>query len=578
MVRFIVQNSFTGQWVELKNLVKVISANSISEVCDVISKIESLVNESNLFAGGFISYDAAPAFDASLLVNEGDGNFPLVWFGLFEDAAPFVFNESSSIKSSLFWNSSVEKDTYNSAIASIKNSIKEGDTYQVNYTMRQYADFYISALDFFQQLCENQQASYSTFIETEDFAVCSASPELFFTYDNGLLISKPMKGTISRGRDSKDDLAQKQWLLNSEKNRAENLMIVDMIRNDLGKVSKAGSVRVPKLFEVEKYPTVWQMTSTVTSISNASVLDILKAVFPCASITGAPKVSTMKIIKNLESSSRGIYTGAIGFLTPDKKAQFNVAIRTVSIDKKHNKAVYGVGGGIVWDSTDKDEFEECRIKTKFLTERKEKFNLFETILWSPDSGYFLLDYHLKRLKESAEYFDFMFKIKKITDELEKRSKLFTLLPLKVKLILEENGAFTIEFSELGYSFKKDKLILKLLPNSVSSDNAFLYHKTSNRAHYEKLKTSNSEYDDVIFCNERGEVTESSIANIVIKVDNKLFTPPIESGLLNGTFRQYLIDKEELTEKTITKDMLLNSKSTYLINSVRKWMPVEKIDP
>ncbi len=576
MVKFIVQNSFTGKWIELKNPVEIISANSISEVCNVISKVESYVNKYSLFAGGVISYDASPAFDSSLLVNQGDGSLPLVWFGLFKDAVPFTFSDFSSATPFISWSSSVKQDIYNSAIASIKNSIKEGDTYQVNYTMRQYADFNFPALDFFQQLCTNQKASYSTFIETEDFAVCSASPELFFTYDNGMLTSKPMKGTIGRGRNLQEDLDKKKWLLNSEKNRAENLMIVDMIRNDFGKISKTGSVRVPKLFEVEKYPTVWQMTSTVISISKLSLLDILNAVFPCASITGAPKVSTMKIIKNLESTPRGIYTGAVGFLTPDKKAQFNVAIRTVAIDKKHNKAVYGVGGGIVWDSTDRDEFEECRIKTKFLTEKREKFNLFETILWAPDSGYFLLDYHLKRLKESAEYFDFKFRIKKVTDELEKRSKLFPLLSLKVKLILQECGTFEIEFSELTDSLKKDKLILKLLPNSVSLDNLFLYHKTTNRTLYENYKKCNSKYDDVIFCNERGEVTESSIANIVIKIDNKLFTPSIESGLLNGTFRQYLIDKGDVTEKTVTKDILLSADSVYLINSVRKWMTVAKI--
>ena len=332
-------------------------------------------------------------------------DLPLLWLGLFH--APEVWSDlpDTALAHTLGpWEPAIDRATYRQAIAAIKEQIAAGYTYQINYTFPLGAAFKGEPWPLFVQLALAQRGRYAAYVDTGRHVVCSASPELFFQKADGVLTSRPMKGTAPRGRTVAEDEAQRAWLFASEKNRAENVMIVDMIRNDMGRVAEVGSVRVPVLFEVERYPTVLQMTSTVTSRTNVSVADVFKALFPCASITGAPKVSAMGIIADLEPAARGVYTGAIGYLAPGGRAQFNVAIRTVVVDRQTGRATYGVGSGVVWDSDADEEYDECLLKARVLAAERPDFELLETMLWRPETGVFLLDRHLERLADSAEYF------------------------------------------------------------------------------------------------------------------------------------------------------------------------------
>jgi len=374
-----------------------------------------------------------------------------------------------------------------------------------------------------------------------------------------------MKGTVSRGRTTVEDQKQSNWLRNSEKNRAENVMIVDMIRNDLGRIAKVGSIRVPELFCMERYPTLWQMTSTVAAQTSASLTDIFRALFPCASITGAPKVSAMKIINQLEITPRKIYTGAIGYIASKRKARFNVAIRTVLMDQEMQKAQYGVGGGIVWDSNSADEYAEALLKAYILTEAQPEFSLLETMLWTPQEGFFLREKHMDRLLDSANYFDFRISRNTIEDHLNKLS--FASLQ-RVRLLVDKVGNIQAESA----SFQPIEKIIhaKLAEAPIDSNDVFLFHKTTQRAVYETARPAFPDSDDVLLYNERGELTEFTIGNLVVELDGELLTPPIACGLLSGTFRAHLMETGQVLERAVPIARLKDCTRIFRINSIRKW--------
>jgi para-aminobenzoate synthetase/4-amino-4-deoxychorismate lyase len=370
-----------------------------------------------------------------------------------------------------------------------------------------------------------------------------------------------MKGTIARGRWLQEDRAFADTLQQSRTDRAENVMIVDLLRNDLGKVSVPGSVRVSSLFDVERFETVWQMTSTVESTlrDGTSLVDLMTAFFPCGSVTGAPKIRTMEIIRKLERFPRGAYTGAIGFLRPGGDCVFNVAIRTVVVDTKTNVATFGVGGGVVIDSTAEREYEECLVKSRFLHTQPVEFQLFESILLE-DGEYFLLERHVQRLRDSAEYFGFTFREARICADLERIAADRRSGSWKVRLMLWRNGGIDTNVSAVQ---PIETRRVTLATEAVDSSDRFLFHKTTRRAQVE----------DTIFWNERGQVTESNIANVVVPIDGELYTPPVESGLLAGTFRNQLLAEGKIKERVITIEELQDVKDFFLINSVRKWMKV-----
>jgi para-aminobenzoate synthetase/4-amino-4-deoxychorismate lyase len=429
----------------------------------------------------------------------------------------------------------------------------------------------------FRRLAQSQGYGYPAYINTGEYEICSASPELFFSIDGERIVTRPMKGTARRGRLVQQDREMAGWLQNSEKNRAENLMIVDMIRNDLGKIAKTGSVRVDRLFDIEKYPTLWQMTSSVSAQSAATITEIIAALFPCASITGAPKANTMKIISELESTPRNVYTGSIGYIGPNRKAQFNVAIRTVLIDRKHSVAEYGVGGGIVWDSGKADEYEECKVKARVLSDSRPYFSLLETMLWTPQNGYLLLDEHMQRITDSANYFDYAFDIGLVQARLKELVTGSGKHTYKVRLLVGHNGDISLQKEPLNAS-PSGKVCISLAAEPVQSDNIFLYHKTTNRKLYDHARSLlRMKCEDVLLWNERGEITETTIANVVVQIDGTLYTPPVTCGLLPGTFRHSLIQQGKIQEKVITISMLRECEKIFLVNSVRQWREAEIIE-
>ncbi|WKZ48570.1 MAG: aminodeoxychorismate synthase component I [Anaerolineales bacterium] len=581
-------------WIHFANPQRVIVAEQLQDVLPALREIEDAVNTNGLCAAGFLSYESAPAFDEAHQTHASSG-FPLLWFGLYPQPRFISLPEPASPKPALTWSPTVDRATYNSAIDSVRARIAEGRTYQVNYTMRLKTEFNADAWNFFLHLAQGQN-NHAAYVDTGRFAIASASPELFFQLDGETVTCRPMKGTTRRGRTNAEDAKQAEWLKESEKNRAENVMIVDMIRNDLGRIAKTGSVHAPELFAVEKYPTLWQMTSTVKAQTDASLTKIFSALFPCASITGAPKVSTMRIISELETTPRKIYTGSIGYIAPNRKAKFNVAIRTALIDRETQTAEYGVGGGIVWDSTSADEYEEALLKARVLTESPPQFSLLETMLWTPEDGFFLRDKHIARLLDSAEYFDFPISNKQrwsssreaayrdhsaaskymeakeiVENYLHQLTAEFT-SPQRVRLLLDKQGNITAEHTP--FQSADNPLRVRLADNPINSNDVFLFHKTTHRKMFDDARENFPDYDDILLFNERGELTEFTIGNLVVELDGKFFTPPISCGLLAGTFREYLLETGKVEERFIHKDELKNCTEIYLINSVRKWQEVD----
>lgn len=568
------------QWLRFDCPQQIVTALQISDVVPALATVEAWV-EQGLHAAGFISYEASPAFDDALAVRADESNFPLLWFGLYAatdikvlDALPTV-SEAYQLSD---WQLSVSQSEFEEAIARIKSYIASGDSFQVNYTFRLKAEFEGDPWTLFLTLMQLQPGNYSAFIDTGDWAICSASPELFFTKAGETFTAKPMKGTTERGWWLEDDRSQAATLQASAKNRAENLMIVDMLRNDLGRIAKTGTVQVPSLFDVERYPTLWQMTSTVKAESQATITKAMAALFPCASITGAPKARTMEIIQELEGSPRRIYCGAIGHWAPAKaeqaaQAQFNVAIRTVLIDRAKGKAEYGVGSGIVWDSDATAEYEECCLKTAILTRDKRSFELLETMLWEKGKGYFLLNYHLQRLQEAAEYFDYPLNLTQVKQKLEAvvlAQAETTDSDSKVRLLVDAQGETTVEVLPWENELQTEPLRCCLNGEAIAISNPFLYHKTTHRQVYNTARAAHPQFDEVILWSDRDEICEGCIANVVLDWQGKLITPPISSGLLPGTFRAWLLDQGKIQEQVITIEMLKQVPQFYLINSVRQW--------
>jgi para-aminobenzoate synthetase / 4-amino-4-deoxychorismate lyase len=575
--RVILRDAVDGCWLGFTDLCQVVRADTLSDVVAGLDRVQEAVTRGGLYAAGFVSYEAAPAFDRALAVSEG-GEFPLLWFGLYAGVEQLQLPSlaAGADGGEMDWEASVGQAEFHRNVERIKALIRRGDTYQVNYTYRLRTRLAGSPWNAFLRLAAAQDPPYGAFIDTGDWVVCSASPELFFRLDGTRIECRPMKGTAARGRTLAEDLALAQALRTSEKERAENVMIVDMARNDLGRVAQTGSVKVERLFEVEKYPTVWQMTSTVEARTKAGLGTIFRALFPPASITGAPKVRTTQIIAELEQAPRRLYTGTIGFAAPGRRAQFNVAIRTLVANRATGWAEYGVGGGITWDSDPEAEWQECQAKTKILSS-STPFSLLETMRWMPAEGYFLLERHLERLQDSARYFGYGLDLAALRHELEQLAARLGQSGQKVRLLVTKNGHFSLEAEALPRAAEKPPQI-PLASASVNSSDRFLYHKTTHRTVYETARAGCPGFEDVLLFNERGEITESTIANVAVEIEGKLYTPPVFCGLLPGTFRAHLLEHGELSERPIAVKELLGSPHVFLLNSVRGKYRIEVAKP
>lgn len=555
-----------SNWLCFSKPKKVLSTCSYKDIIPILDQIEKLVADGQ-YAVGFMAYEAARAFDKAFRTHDASDEFPLIWFGIYTEMdissdLPAHLNKDLSIGE---WSSSISADNYRNSVQRIKLEIESGNVYQANYSFRQRAAYTGDPYAAFASFTNNHSTPYAAFINAGLFSIASLSPELFFSLDGSHITCRPMKGTAARGRTVSEDNKQIERLLASPKDRAENLMIVDMIRNDLGRIAIPGSVDVDKLFTLETYETLFQMTTNVTANTESSFCEIFNALFPSASITGAPKVQTMKLIHELEPDPRDIYTGSIGYFAPNRQAQFNVAIRTLMINSDKETLTYGTGSGIVWDSQADEEYAECQTKTKIVSEATKSFNLLETIRWSPSDGFALLDYHLARLENSAMYFLYQFNGKTIRQELESFATTLGTSPTLVRLQLSKGGLINIEAKKI---IDKEVYRLTLATNPVDPKEVFLYHKTTRRQIYDNYLRANPGFDDVILFNTEGEVTESCIANIVVVKNGIHFTPPIRCGLLGGTYRQWLLDEGKLKERVITLDSLKTYDDLYLVNSVR----------
>jgi para-aminobenzoate synthetase/4-amino-4-deoxychorismate lyase len=559
-----------GGWSAYEHPTETLEARQAADVGPLIETIEAAA-ESGLTAVGFLTYEAAEAFDTAL-VTHSPGPLPLAWFALFESARPIELGHADHNGSYRIsdWRAALGPDRYAKALARIHEWIAAGDTYQVNFTQRLRASFDGDPLGYFRSLARHGDSRLGAFIETGRHALCSLSPELFFSLRDDRLTTRPMKGTAARGRTSAEDAILGERLRHSAKDRAENVMIVDMMRNDLGRVARSGTVEVERLWEIERYRTLFQMTSTCTARTDAGLREILTALFPCASITGAPKVRTMEIIAELETSPRGIYTGAIGRVGPGRRAEFNVAIRTVHIDCEQGKAEYGTGGGIVWDSNAEDEYRECLTKALVVTAPAPEFSLLETLSWEPASGFVLLERHLDRLQDSAAYFDRPCDRPGVTEQLE-AAVIASEAALRVRLILDREGKVTIETSPAEGPETTWQVAIATTP--IDPQDPLLFHKTTARQVYREARRLHPDADDVLLWNPAGEITESTVANIVIRRGDELVTPPIECALLAGTMRAELLAVGRIREAVVRREDLESADEIFLINSVRGWISV-----
>jgi para-aminobenzoate synthetase/4-amino-4-deoxychorismate lyase len=524
---------------------------------------------------GYIAYEAGYVFEPRLepLLVQKRPDVPLIWFGVFD--APAEVDPADPAGSYLITRLryDTDREAYMQSIDRVESFIVDGETYQVNYTFRGHFDFTGSTEALFSELRRRQRVSYAAMIEDGERTILSLSPELFFERTGDVIRVKPMKGTAARGADASEDDELAAWLAADPKNRAENVMIVDMVRNDLGRLAPPGGVRVPVLFEVERYETLHQMTSTIeaTVPGESSWYDVMRALFPCASVTGAPKIRTMELIADLERAPRGVYTGAIGYIGPNRRACFNVAIRTIVVDAG-GKGEFGIGSGVVYDSDALSEYGECLLKGKFLAGLETTFGLLETMLLDGGNIY-LRARHLDRLQSSAGHFGFACPLERIEEALDAVVRKNPKGRLKLRLLLDREGRLSIETEKLGDSQPQTARV-RWSGNRVDPSDGMFRHKTTHRPLYdlEREAAVGDGFDEVVFLNTRDEVCEGTISNVFVKSGDEMFTPPLSSGCLPGTLRGELLARGECSERVLWPEDLKGADQVYIGNSVRGLVP------
>ena len=563
-----------GRWWRFIAPVERRSATTLAEVRDLLASVEP-ATEAGLWAVGFVAYEAAPAFAASLAVR-APATGALAAFSFFPSPELVDAPPSEDLAAKVEGLQPLQGETEHAVtIATVHAAIAAGETYQVNLTFPLQGRFAGDPEALFWRLAPVSAAPHAAFLDCGDTAIISLSPELFFSRESERLTMRPMKGTRLRGRFPEEDDLQSAALAASPKERAENLMIVDMVRNDLGRLAEPGSVAVERLFALERYPTVWQMTSTVSARSAATLPALFGALFPCASVTGAPKARTMEWIARLERRPRGIYCGAIGWAAPRRRATFSVAIRTAVVERATGSLEYGVGSGIVWDSEPAAEYRECLAKAGALADPGPPFALFETMLWRPRCGITLLEKHLARLMGSADYFGF---------ELDKDALRYVVegkiaglarqatAKQRIRIELAPDGA--LSFTSRPFAADRRTWRVSLSSGPVASQDRFLFHKTTIRAIHDAALAGARAVgcDEAVLWNERGELTEGTRTNLVLEIGGERLTPARESGLLAGVFRQSLLERKKVRETVLHKVDLERANRVLLINALRGWIP------
>ena len=548
--------------------IKELKTRNLDQVEALLREVEAY-QEQGFYAVGYVSYEAAPAFEKKFAVHPAPlmGEY-LLYFTIHEEVETLPFPEHyEAVDLPANWKEEVEAPAYQEAIETIHHHIRQGDTYQVNYTVQLSQELKSDPLAIYNRLVVEQKAHYNAFIQHDDVAILSISPELFFEQDDRLLTTRPMKGTTHRGLTNQADLQEATWLEADPKNRAENMMIVDLLRNDMNRISEIGSEQVTRLCQVEQYSTVWQMTSTIESRLRPEVdlVQAFQALFPCGSITGAPKISTMEIIQKTEIAPRGVYCGTIGILLPRGKRIFNVAIRTLQM--QGTKSIYGVGGGITWDSKWEGEYQETKQKSAVLYRQEPRFELLTTGLIHQGELTFL-EQHLTRLREASRYFAYPFNEPKLLNDLqEELSHLDPSLDYRCRIALQKNGSFQLTITELT-DLPASYLQAQLTEQKLDLATPFTYFKTSQRAHL------TAKHQEQIFHLPDGTLLETTIGNLILEIDGQLYTPPAHLPILDGIYRRYLLETGQVEEKLLTLKDLELADQVYACNALRGLYPLD----
>ncbi|HUF09603.1 MAG TPA: aminodeoxychorismate synthase component I [Rhodothermales bacterium] len=557
--------------------VEVLSTHRSTEVPALLRELDIRLDR-GFHVAGFLDYECGYAFEA--FPEYTDESRPIAWFGVYRQPELWpVFERdrwdpalAARVSAATF---SWSRDAYESAFRRTKSHLYEGDVYQINLTGKFRFEYEGSIGHLYRLLKQRQGVAFNALIVTDHDTIISCSPELFFRREGRRIWTRPMKGTAARGRTIEEDHQLADALAADPKSQAENLMIVDLLRNDLSRVAELGSVKVSELFTTERYETVIQLTSTVEAVLRDDVrfADLFAALFPCGSVTGAPKIRAMKIIRDIETEARGVYTGTIGYAAPDGKATFSVGIRTLRL--ADGRGEMGSGGGIVWDSNADDEFDECLLKGRFLTADEPTFQLLETMLC--DGEVKRLDRHVDRLLTSADFFGFSVDprivLKKIEDAVEAHGRSGR---VKMRLLLAKDGTVQIEATSINGVVTDPTIVLS--DDRVDSLDRFLYHKTTRRPLYEREldRAMAAGHLEVVFANERGEITEGARSNVYCRKSGRLLTPPVSSGLLKGTIRQELVDQGEVEERILYPDDLFDADAVFISNAILGFVEVTPI--
>ena len=542
--------------------IKELKTRNLAQVKDLLAQVEDY-QQQGYYVVGYVSYEAAPAFEEKLAVHPAPlmGEY-LLYFTVHDSveksSIPLNYDEIDMPSN---WKEETSKVEYEKAIAQIHHHLRQGDTYQVNYTVQLKQEVIANPFAIYNRMVVEQEAGYNAYVEHDEMAVISMSPELFFEQEGRQLTTRPMKGTTKRGLTDQEDLAQATWLEQDPKNRSENMMIVDLLRNDMNRLSEVGSEHVERLCQVEQYSTVWQMTSTIKSQVRPDVdlVEIFRSLFPCGSITGAPKIATMEIIKNLEPQARGVYCGTIGILLPNGRRIFNVAIRTIQLHK--GQAIYGVGGGITWDSTWESEYNEVHQKAAVLYRKQVPFQLITTGKISQKHLLFKEE-HIDRLRKAGRYFAYPFNPENLLQRIDAECQACHVeKDYRLRISISKSGDIDLccqELTPLSPAFCQAQLCLQ----ERSLQTPFTYFKTTYRPHLTVAK------QEKIYHNENGELLETSIGNLILQIAGKLYTPPVNLGILPGIYRQHLLETGQVEERVLTLKELAQAEAIYGCNAVR----------
>ena len=559
----------------------VIAAHEAVAVPAALAALEAARSAGHYLAGYF-AYELGLLLEPKLAaLLPAERSVPLLWFGVFGppeevNAAALAQTLSGRAYAGPLAHEWSEAD-YDARFVRAQDWIKAGDIYQVNLSFRSRFAFRGDALALYLALRGQAGGAHCACLDDGARQVLSLSPELFFSLAaDGQLMAKPMKGTAPRGSNVAADAEMRAALKASEKNRAENLMIVDLLRNDLGRIAEIGSVSVRDLFAVETYPTLHQMVSTVTAKlkPGCDIATILKALFPCGSITGAPKIRAMQIISALEQSPRGIYCGAIGHIAPDGTAGFNVAIRTLTI--ADGRGELGIGGAVVYDSTAKAEYAECLLKARYYEAVRRPLELIETLRFEPGAGFTRFELHLARMARSAAFLRIPFDRHRGEKVLERAAARAT-EPMRVRLTLNEAGIFAATAAQLGPEARHWRYAVS--PRRVLSTDELLRHKISWRELHDcehARLARDAGADEVLFLNEKGEIAEGARSNVFVRIDGVLYTPPLSAGALDGCLRRELIDTGQCRECTLLPADLARADAVFFGNSLRGLVPAVEI--